>query len=325
MKKLLLWIFSLVTVGWVSAYALTPPDAICTLEYAPVCGSNMVTYGNACMANAAWVSYVWGSCDDQSDLTHDELVARAHTKGITSFDNAKDFLFDDLVRRQQASKMIVNFAKSMIWEDVFDVIKNHKCAFVDNLDFESTLVDAIRVACEQGIFMWDDGGGKLRFYPHADLTRWQALAVLLRVIHGKFDESKSPRYKSYIEKAIEMWYISENQLDNLEWKITRWDLLRWMYSMNKRYHTIDLGNSSITTWSTWWFGSGLNIPLDLFDKIDRSKVIIPSWTTDNDDCKDTNLLKCIKIDNLTRKQIEKSLLSWGKINPIKIKPIYFQP
>ncbi len=32
---------------------VTKAEVICTMERNPVCGSNMVTYGNACMATSA--------------------------------------------------------------------------------------------------------------------------------------------------------------------------------------------------------------------------------------------------------------------------------
>lgn len=45
-------------------------DAMCTMQYDPVCGCNNVTYGNACTAtNAGVLSYAPGACPDQSTPT----------------------------------------------------------------------------------------------------------------------------------------------------------------------------------------------------------------------------------------------------------------
>lgn len=335
MKKLLLFWTAIITlISGASIFAETLPADICTMEYNPVCGVNMKTYSNACVANAVGVDYTAWSCDQKSNLNSSQLVLWAYHKWITSFDTVDGFQYDDLVRRQQASKMIVNFAKALLGEGIFSEVKNSNCNFTDKNLFEPTLIGSIETACSQNIFKWDDSMGSLKFYPHADFTRWQAIAVMMRVINGVLWESSNPRYQSYVQKALDLNYLSSSQLTNLEGKITRWDILVWMYTINKAYHHVELPTSTwsippivlpevppiilppltpIYTWSTGAH-SGFIYLFSWFTLswIDLSKIIVVTGAVDNPDCHDTSILKCILIDGV-RKQVNRNLLSWVNI------------
>ena len=147
----------------------------------------------------------------------DKALYRMFMNWLTKYDNAEEFRPYDNLTREESAKMIgqlysqLGFSKEDKW---------FNCSFVDTNMFDPTLAEHIYNVCRWWIFRWNDK--TQQYMPHDNLTKWQLLAVLLRIFEWKMsDESGQPWWIQYYVKAMTIWLTNETNLAKFDKPVSR--------------------------------------------------------------------------------------------------------
>ncbi len=162
-------------------------------------------------------------------FTMSDVIVWMYNMWLTSKSTLSDFLPNDYLTREQASKFFVEFAKRVKWTQNNDTSK--KVSFTDIGNADKTLKSYIIEANQMWIINWYKG----IFLPFNKLTKAQALAMLIRITDWKMDETYNPRYNQYYLKAKNYWIITDSFWTNLDNEnIMRWDIALLFYGMKFR-------------------------------------------------------------------------------------------
>jgi len=118
-----------------------------------------------------------------ADSQLDGAVSWMHSNWLTKFDNASDFMSTQSLRRDEATKFFVQYAKESLGLSP-DTSKS--CNFTDLDKARPDLKDLIKESCQLGLFQWYNW----KFMPTQSLTNAQAITVLIRMIDGNKDETQ---------------------------------------------------------------------------------------------------------------------------------------
>lgn len=156
----------------------------------------------------------------------DEAISRMNQKGLTKFDNTTDFMTTNWLRRDEASKFFVQYAKEVMWLSP-DTSKT-SCNFSDLSQARPDLKDLIKESCQLWLFQWHNW----KFMPTQSLTNAQAITVLIRMIDWKKDETQWHFAQKYFEKAQELWIMNWLWLSStagFDKLATRWEIWILIY------------------------------------------------------------------------------------------------
>jgi len=194
----------------------------------------------------------------------DQAISRMNQNWLTKFTNATDFMATKSLRRDEASKFFVQYAKEI--KGLTPDTSKTTCNFTDLSKARPDLKDIIKEACQLGLFQWSNG----KFMPTQSLTNAQAITVLIRMIDWKKDETQWHFAQLYFEKAQELWimqWLAMNSTANFDKLTTRGDvgiLLYNAYSWGRQNSMPVIQNNSLSAnffWMEGYASFNENIPL----------------------------------------------------------------
>jgi hypothetical protein len=154
-----------------------------------------------------------------------------YDNNLTKFANPEDFMASRWLRRDEAAKFYVQYAKQVMWKTP-DYSKQW-CNFKDLNEAWSDLKDIIVESCQLWLFQWNNW----KFMPTQQLTNAQALTVFMRLREWYKDETGSHFANNYYESAHSQWLLYDTPLDNREnfdRYTTRWDVAKMLFRCQKQ-------------------------------------------------------------------------------------------
>lgn len=153
------------------------------------------------------------------------ILSRMHNKWLTKYNVISDFRPHEYITREQSAKFFTEFGK-IIWLNKW----SENCAFTDISNADYSLIPFIVEACQYNLLKWS----QQEFRPFDNITKAEALTVVIRSLQGFKIETLTPWYLNYYNAAINLW-ITEFVLEELNERITRQELWELVYKAAHAY------------------------------------------------------------------------------------------
>lgn len=151
-------------------------------------------------------------------------IDRMYNNWLTKFNTPDTFMYSRWLRRDEAAKFFVQYAKQL-WKTP-DYSK--KCNFKDLNQAWDDLRDIVVESCQLWLFQWSNS----KFMPAQNLTNAQAVTVFMRLKEWFKDENWRHFALYYWSSAASKWYLKWTEMDyetNFDNETTRWNVALMMY------------------------------------------------------------------------------------------------
>lgn len=184
----------------------------------------------------------WSLADSLSISNDPELLEAIrwmNDNGLTNFKTIQEYKPFEILNREQAAKIISLFAKIYNFGNSTGTID--ECTFKDITAADDSLKPYIEQICTMWVMKWANG----YFTPKATINKSQFIAAIIRLFEGKkLDETTTPRWKNYFEKAQTMGMIGPADAVTFENPITRYEVALFLYRFKVKYQIIQNLNTN---------------------------------------------------------------------------------
>lgn len=194
-----------------------------------------------------WMLDNFGTLADSLSINNDpellEAIRWMNDNGLTNFKTIQEYKPFEILNREQASKIVSLFANIYNFGQNTGGTLPSDCNFSDIASADTSLAIYIEQVCRIGVMKWANGA----FIPKGTINKSQFIAAIIRLFEGKkLDETTTPRWKNYFEKAQEIGMIWPADAVTFDNPITRYEVALFLYRFKVKYQILqNMNNNTI--------------------------------------------------------------------------------
>ena len=188
-----------------------------------------------------WTLVWW--IDPSTDPELLEAIYWMYDNGLTIYNNVSDFKPFDIFTREWWAKIFDKFS-DMLGLGTTNNYLPSECTFKDISNLSEESQNHIVNVCKKWLIKWSNGS----FNPYENMNKSTFIVALIRMFEWKsLDETTTPRWKNYFEKAEELWLVTAADTTTFDTPISRYEVALFLYKFNVRYKMLNnLNNNRIS-------------------------------------------------------------------------------
>lgn len=190
------------------------------------------------------LSAIANSISVDKDPELQEAIRWMYDNKLSNFSTIESYKPFEVLSREQAAKIFDVFAKLFDFsQEKLSASLPNECNFKDISKAEESLKWHIQNVCQMDILKW----WNQMFDPKTNLTKWQFITALIRLVEGKkLNENLDPRWTSYYQKALDIWVVWPADAITFDSPITRYEVALFLYRFKVKFQLVNsLNNNTI--------------------------------------------------------------------------------